>query len=111
MTASAAEAASAAVERMRTAREQAQRRRQASRAAVEQLRERNREECERLVERARHARHGQQQWPGNRQPREMHLYDEDDETAPAATPPGAPQRPPGQRSQTDDDWSQESWLH
>jgi len=132
--ASSTEAANTAVERLRTARAQAGQRRAASTTAVEQLRERNREETRQLSERAKLAKRGQTQqpWPdATRRPREMQLFDtEDDAQRPAAPPqpqhapppvqprpveprPAAP--PPGttgqQRRASDDDWSQESWLH
>ena len=123
MARSATDAATAAVERLRAAREQAKQRRAASRAAVEQLRERNREESRQLSERARLNRRGQPQqpWPDDapgRAPREMRLYDTDDDAprqpAPAPQPlrPTAPPRPAAApRRASDDDWSQESWLH
>jgi hypothetical protein len=107
----AAGAAEAAVDRMRAARETAKRKRAAARTAVKQLRERNREECRRLVDRARAAKQGHQNpWPDNRppRPRELHLFDTDAEEA-GVTPEPKPKEQP--RRTTDDDWSQESWLH
>jgi hypothetical protein len=113
MSASSAEAASAAVERLRTAREQAQRRRDAARTAVEQLRQRNREESRQLAERSHLARRGHQPLPDSRQPRELHLYNTDHLDAPAAHPPArpAPQQHHHEQRPSDGDWSQESWLH
>lgn len=126
MATSSTDAANAAVDRLREVRARAGQRRAASKAAVEQLRERNREETRQLSERAKLARRGQgqQQWPdANRPPREMHLYDTEDEAPRPAQPPVSAPPPPvahprpaagapaPQRRPTDDDWSQESWLH
>jgi hypothetical protein len=128
MAPSASDAVATAVERLRAAREQAKRRREASRRAVEQLRQRNREESRRLAERARLGRRAHPQWPEHeRQPRELHLYDAEelDHAAPQPAPPPPPATPPitpsqpqaspqrqqGQQRPSDDDWSQESWLH
>lgn len=127
MASSATDAATAAVERLRAARDQAKQRRAATKAAVEQLRERNREETRELSEQARLAKRRQNPpvWPEtDREPQQMRLYDTDDAEhdappplrqpvppprpvppRPAAPPPAAPHRA------SDDDWSQESWLH
>jgi hypothetical protein len=104
---SATEAAGTAVTRLHAARERARLRREAASKAVEQLRERNREESARLAERGKPGRRAQPQWPGHHHdPRELHLYDEDDPQPPPTRlrPPAAPQPP-------DDDWSQQTWLH
>lgn len=105
-----ADAAGGAVNRMRAARERARQRREASKKAVELLRARNREESRQLVERAKLAKRPHQDpWPGHRppRPRELSLYNVDDaEQRPQFIP-----RPPAPQRTTDDDWSQESWLH
>ena len=120
MPMSATDAASAAVERLRTLREQAKRRREHTREAVKQLRERNRRESHRLMEQAKVAKGRAQPWPASRPDRRMSLYEAEDVEAavPPATPasqpparpvpPVTPRRPVGTE---DDDWSQETWLH
>lgn len=125
MAGSALDAAAAAVQRLRTAREQAGQRRAESRSAVEQLRERNREEVRELGERARNARRGTSTpaWPEvDPEPAELRLFEDEDDAPPAQpqqpswrpTPP-TPRAQPATRtppaSEADDDWSQESWLH
>jgi hypothetical protein len=114
------EVAAAAIERLRTLREHAKRRREQSREAVRQVRERNRQESLQVLERVKAARRPAQPWPTERPVPQMNLYDTDEadapqRPAPPPPPPARPATPPAPRrrpvSADDDDWSQETWLH
>jgi hypothetical protein len=113
MAGSSAEAASAAIERLRTLREQAKQRRDGVKDAVRQVRERNHEESLQAMLRVRAARRTGPVWPtAHSEPPQMHLY-ETEEIEPPARQASRPV-PPGPRRPApvdDDDWSNETWLH
>jgi hypothetical protein len=113
MAGSPTEAASAAIERLHTLREQAKQRRDGVKDAVRQVRERNREESLQAMLRVRAARRAGPVWPtGHTEPPQMHLYESDDQEPPARQDsrpaPASPRRP---APVDDDDWSNETWLH
>lgn len=87
------------------AREQARRRREAASKAVEQLRVRNREESARLAQPGHPRRRGEPQWPRH-EPEQRELQSPPPRSTPASHYHHAASPRP-----SDDDWSQESWLH
>lgn len=110
MAASPTDAANAAIDRLRTLREQARQRREQVKQAVKDVRERNHEESMQAMLRVRSARRqGTPVWPAAHQDdRTMHLYEDDEPESPAQRPTTAPRRP---AHVDDDDWSNETWLH
>lgn len=111
MAGSPAAAASAAVERLRTLREQAKQRRDEVKDAVRQVRERNHEESLQAMLRVRAARRSGPVWPtAHSEPPQMNLYETDDLEPPARqdSRPAGPRRP---APVDEDDWSNETWLH
>jgi hypothetical protein len=113
MAGSPAAAASAAIERLRTLREQAKQRRDGVKDAVRQVREHNREESLQAMLRVRAARRAGPVWPtAPSEPPQMHLFESDDVEPPARQDskpaPAGPRRP---APVDEDDWSNETWLH